>query len=101
MLGFASASLIDVERAWSLSMKRESEETWQPWKVNENGQISGYVTQFDMSSHFNDHRHGFEDGNAVVKSFRFVTVRRAGHEVPSYRPQEALEMFRRFLNDEW
>jgi carboxypeptidase C (cathepsin A) len=31
-------------------------------------------------------------------SFSFLTVRNAGHEVPAYQPQKALEMLRRYLD---
>ena len=28
---------------------------WQPWKLNDNGQIAGYVTQFDMVPYYSSH----------------------------------------------
>jgi hypothetical protein len=31
-------------------------------------------------------------------SFSFLTVRYAGHEVPAYQPQKALEVLRRYLD---
>lgn len=30
-------------------------------------------------------------------NFTFVTIKDAGHMVPQYQPQRALELFRRFL----
>jgi len=58
---------------------------WQPWDVN--GQTAGFVTHFDL-------------GNPS-SSFVFATVHGAGHEVPAYRPLEALELFKKFLSGEW
>ena len=93
---------------WGLGVDPKSDnEIWQPW-TRDDGQVAGYVTRFDMSRHYRQrtdnkhfHRHGDDYGNAVVSSFSFVTVRGAGHEVPSYRPKQALEVFRKFLNGEW
>ena len=94
---------------WGLGVEPKSDnDTWQPW-TRDDGQVAGYVTRFDMSPHFDRqkkdsnhfHRHGDDYGRAVVSSFSFVTVRGAGHEVPSYRPKQALEVFRKFLNGEW
>jgi len=59
---------------------------WEPWTVDE--QTAGFVTQFDM-------------GHNVDASLAFVTVHGAGHEVPAYRPMEALEMFKTFIQGEW
>ena len=83
-----------------------NDKVWQPWTLDDDGQIAGYVTQFDMTSHYNSHVGvGTKDDatniNAVVKSFSFITIRSAGHEVPLYRPKQALEMLRKFLHNEW
>uniref|UniRef100_A0A7S4VBU0 Carboxypeptidase n=1 Tax=Ditylum brightwellii TaxID=49249 RepID=A0A7S4VBU0_9STRA len=59
---------------------------WKAWTLND--QTAGYVTKFDL-------------GEGVKSSFTFVTVHGAGHEVPSYRPAEALELFKRYLSNEW
>ena len=59
---------------------------WQSWKVE--GQVAGYVTEFDL-------------GENSTGSFVFATVHGAGHEVPAYRPKEALAMFRKVLSKEW
>ena len=32
---------------------------------------------------------------------QFVTVHGAGHEVPLYKPMEAFEMLKRYLNHSW
>lgn len=64
---------------WDLA---EASSIWKAWQAQE--QTSGFVTTFDL-------------GDKTNATFTFVTVHGAGHEVPSYRPVEALEMFRRFL----
>mmetsp|Transcript_14983 Transcript_14983/g.42336 ORF Transcript_14983/g.42336 Transcript_14983/m.42336 type:complete len:246 (+) Transcript_14983:157-894(+) len=66
---------------WDLDAKPKRSKMWQPWTVN--NQTAGYATEFKT--------HG-------LGSFTFVTVHGAGHEVPLYRPMEALEMFRRYLH---
>ncbi len=58
---------------------------WNAWKYN--NQTAGYVTEFDLGE--------------TDSSFLFVTVHGAGHEVPAYRPSEALAMFKSFFSDEW
>lgn len=50
---------------------------WKPWYVD--SQVAGYETKF------ND-------------SLSFLTVRNAGHEVPSYQPERALHLFGLFLD---
>lgn len=59
---------------------------WKPWRVEE--QTAGYVTHFDL-------------GNSTEASFTFATVHGGGHEVPAYRPIEALQMFKIYLRGEW
>jgi carboxypeptidase C (cathepsin A) len=59
---------------------------WKPWLVQ--NQTSGYLTQFDL-------------GQETNSSFLFVTVHGAGHEVPAYRPIEALSMFTSFFSGKW
>lgn len=59
---------------------------WKPWKANE--QTAGFMTHFDL-------------GDSADATFAFVTVHGAGHEVPAYRPVEALQMFKMFLRGEW
>jgi serine carboxypeptidase-like clade 2 len=49
--------------------------SWRPWRVN--GWHAGYVENFDR--------------------YTFATVKGAGHEVPTYQPFFALNMFQRFL----
>ncbi len=70
---------------WNLGVTADSRHTWVPWLVA--NQTAGYVTQFHLKN--------------TKSSFTFATVHGAGHEVPSYLPMEALELFRRYLNHDW
>ena len=56
------------------------------------GQVAGYVTKFDTQRVF---------GKAKESRFSFVTVLFAGHEVPTYKPKEALDLFEKYLNGEF
>jgi len=58
---------------------------WSIWHVN--GQTAGYVTEFELDE---------ESG-----TFYFATVHGAGHEVPAYKPAEALDLFDRYLTGNW
>lgn len=70
---------------WDLGVSASSHRTWEPWHVE--NQTAGFVTRFNIDNE--------------ESSFTFATVHGAGHEVPSYRPVEALELFRRFLIHQW
>lgn len=70
---------------WDLGLTADSRHTWMPWLVA--NQTAGYVTQFHLRN--------------TKSSFTFATVHGAGHEVPSYLPMEALELFRRYLQHDW
>jgi len=59
---------------------------WTTWTVD--GQTAGYVTKFSI-------------GKAKESRFSFVTVHFAGHEVPTYKPKEALDLFEKYLNGEF
>lgn len=61
-------------------------QTWMPWKVD--GEVAGYLTNFDL-------------GDNTNSTFKLATVHGAGHEVPSYRPVEALVMLKSFFDDSW
>ena len=71
---------------WIWNLGVDAKEIWTPWKVL--GQTAGFVTHFDL-------------GDKATGSFSFATVHGAGHEVPAYRPQEALDLFHKFLTDDW
>jgi carboxypeptidase C (cathepsin A) len=70
---------------WDLGVNATEAMSWKPWKVEE--QIAGYATTFDMG-----------EGSAKLT---FATVHGAGHEVPAYRPMEALELFKKYFNGNW
>jgi carboxypeptidase C (cathepsin A) len=57
---------------------------WNTWYVD--GQTAGYITTF-KTPFSKDSR------------FSFVTVHGAGHEVPTYKPKEALELFEMYLSN--
>jgi len=57
---------------------------WKTWYLD--GQTAGYITKFNTP--FNKE-----------SRFYFMTVHFAGHEVPTYKPKEALELFEMYLND--
>jgi len=70
---------------WELDVEPKNKEEWRIWKVD--GQIAGYVTEYDLGTY--------------VGSFVFATVHGAGHEVPTYKPKESLDLFVRYLNQDW
>jgi len=73
------------EWIWSLGYNPpDKASTWQPWLYN--GQTAGYATQFTVPG---------------TNEFSFVTVHKAGHEVPTYVPAEALDMFTKYLDGTW
>jgi carboxypeptidase C (cathepsin A) len=59
---------------------------WKQWHVDK--QTAGFVTHFDLG----DNSHA---------KFTFATVHGAGHEVPAYRPLEALTLLEKYLSGEW
>lgn len=76
-----SVCATDGTQAWLWELGVPAKELWRPWKVND--QIAGFWTTFDLQSQ---------------ASLGFATVHGAGHEVPTYRPMEAFELFRLFLH---
>eukprot|EP00756_Hemistasia_phaeocysticola_P038019 Hpha_TRINITY_DN16733_c1_g2::TRINITY_DN16733_c1_g2_i14::g.80351::m.80351/K16296/SCPL-I; serine carboxypeptidase-like clade I len=58
-------------------------EAWRPWYATESVP-AGYVTSYNVA-------------NSTANDFRFVTIRLAGHMVPTYRPKAAFAFFSRFL----
>eukprot|EP00640_Fibrocapsa_japonica_P000932 CAMPEP_0113943222 /NCGR_PEP_ID=MMETSP1339-20121228/21113_1 /TAXON_ID=94617 /ORGANISM="Fibrocapsa japonica" /LENGTH=644 /DNA_ID=CAMNT_0000948035 /DNA_START=89 /DNA_END=2023 /DNA_ORIENTATION=+ /assembly_acc=CAM_ASM_000762 len=63
---------------WVYDLGYEITRPWQEWKVN--GQVAGFEVLFDGLS--------------------FVTVHDAGHEVPAFKPEESLALFKAFLAGE-
>jgi len=72
------------EWIYDLGVEPVASKMWKAWDAG-NRQTAGYITEFNMGSQTN-------------ASFHLVTVHGAGHEVPTYRPFEALDLFRRYLN---
>ena len=74
-------------QAWiyDLGVDPLPDQDWREWRVHK--QTAGFVTRFDL-------------GNQTGSRFLFATVHGAGHEVPAYRPVEALKLFQKFLSDE-
>jgi carboxypeptidase C (cathepsin A) len=66
---------------WDLGYKPLSKR--DQWTVYDyEGQTAGYFTQFEGK-------------------LGFLTIHNAGHEVPTYQPEVALDMFTKYLNGEW
>jgi carboxypeptidase C (cathepsin A) len=57
---------------------------WETWYVN--GQTAGYISKFKTPY-------------SKESRFSFMTVHGAGHEVPTYKPKEALDLFEKYLNN--
>lgn len=57
---------------------------WDTWYLD--GQTAGYITTFNTPF--------YEDSR-----FSFMTVHFAGHEVPTYKPKEALQLFQMYLDN--
>ena len=58
---------------------------WDTW-FNVDGQTAGYITKFNTPF--------YEDSR-----FSLMTVHFAGHEVPTYKPKEALQLFQMYLDN--
>jgi len=65
---------------WIYDLGYPITKSWASWTDNE-GQVGGYLVEF--------------------QGFKFVTVHGAGHEVPTYKPERALELFSNYLNGIW
>jgi hypothetical protein len=73
----------------NLSVGRVPELGWRPWLVGKS--VAGYVTDYPIAA----------SAHAPAShNFTFLTVREAGHMVPQYQPARALELFRRWLQNE-
>jgi len=69
---------------WIYDLGFNVDSLWNTWTVD--GQTAGYITTFKTP--FN------KDSR-----FAFMTVHGAGHEVPTYKPKEALELFQMYLEN--
>lgn len=67
---------------WIYDLGFPVDNLWTTWSMD--GQTAGYITTF-KTPFSKDSR------------FAFMTVHGAGHEVPTYKPKEALDLFQRYL----
>jgi len=68
----------------------KEKEPWRPWYTGSKGggrAPAGYVTTYDVNG-------------APGNDFSFVTIRLAGHMVPTYQPARAITFLERFLHAE-
>ena len=78
---------------WIYDLGFSVAKSWDTWYVD--GQTAGYITNFKTEKYINGRRI-----NDIVSSrFAFVTVHGAGHEVPTYKPREAFELFSMYLDN--
>lgn len=67
-------------QTWIYDLGYNVTSEWEAWTYE--GQVSGYVTKFE--------------------GYSFATVHGAGHEVPTYKPAQALSLISAFFNgDDW
>lgn len=61
--------------------------SWKPWYNDEWANMpAGYVTSYNVTA-------------APTKDFTFLTIRLAGHMVPTFQPASSLSFFSRFLQN--
>jgi carboxypeptidase C (cathepsin A) len=70
---------------WIYNLGFPTTTLWDTW-YNKDGQTAGFITKF-KTPFSKDSR------------FSFITVHDAGHEVPAYKPKDALELFEMYLNN--
>lgn len=64
-----------------LQLEEDSTKAWVPYIVH--AQIAGFLTTYRAST------------------FKFLTIRKAGHEVPAFEPAVAFDVLRRYLWKKW
>lgn len=70
---------------WIYDLGFPTKSLWDTW-YNIDGQTAGFITKFKTP---------FESESR----FSFITVHDAGHEVPTYKPKDALELFEMYINN--
>jgi carboxypeptidase C (cathepsin A) len=70
---------------WIYDLGFPVDSLWSTWVVD--GQTAGYITTFKTQF-------------SKESRFAFMTVHGAGHEVPTYKPKEALDLFRKYLQND-
>jgi carboxypeptidase C (cathepsin A) len=74
------------EWIYALGFETDPNRAWHAWHYDDDAfgrQVGGFVANFQE-----DHMSGH---------FAFVTAHGCGHEVPTYKPQLALELFKNYL----
>jgi len=66
---------------WTSHLGLEEEQHWRPWTLDKCKKMGGYVTRYE--------------GN-----FDFLTIRGAGHMVPTYKPQATFAFIEAWIQDE-
>jgi len=67
-------------QSWIYGLGYPITQNWKSW-TDANGQVGGYLIKFN--------------------GINFATVHSAGHEVPTYQPERALEVFSNYLAGKW
>ena len=77
--------ITDLEKAGELKEKAP----WRPWYIDKKASRApaGYVTTYSVPLH-------------PFRDFSFVTIRLAGHMVPTFQPKASAAFFERFLAGE-
>lgn len=70
---------------WIFDLGFSVSSLWKTW-FNNDGQTAGYITKFNTPF-------------SKDSRFSFITVHFAGHEVPTYKPKEALQLFQMYLDN--
>jgi len=70
---------------WIYDLGFPVDNLWTTWMVD--GQTAGYSTTFKTPF-------------GKESRFAFMTVHGAGHEVPTYKPKEALDLFKKYLQND-
>jgi len=70
---------------WIYDLGFPVDSLWSTWFVD--GQTAGYITTFKTPF-------------SKESRFAFMTVHGAGHEVPTYKPKEALDLFQKYLQND-
>jgi carboxypeptidase C (cathepsin A) len=70
---------------WIYDLGFSVDSLWNTWTVD--GQTAGYITTFKTPF-------------SKESRFAFITVHGAGHEVPTYKPKEALDLFQKYLQND-
>jgi len=69
---------------WIYDLGFSVDSLWNTWTLD--GQTAGYITTFNTPF-------------SKESRFAFITVHGAGHEVPTYKPKEALDLFQKYLQN--